>query len=76
MVDYRRKCVAILVLMIFVGLKAHYNVWDNFWYLNKPFKNDKKFFLFHLKSYLFVLKIFKFLSWLFGHVKKTVRLEG
>ena len=27
----------------------------------KPFKNDKKYFLFHLKS-SFVLKIFKFLS--------------
>ena len=24
---------------------------------------------------LFVLKIFKFLSWLFGHVEKTARLE-
>ena len=24
---------------------------------------------------LFVLKIFKFLSWLFGHLEKTARLE-
>ena len=37
----------------------------------KPFKNDEKCFLFHLKA-LFVLKIFKFLSRLFGHVGKTV----
>ena len=25
---------------------------------------------------LFVLKIFKFLSWLFGHIEKTASLEG
>ena len=30
----------------------------------KPFKNDEKSFLFQLK--IFVLKRFKFLSWLFG----------
>ena len=28
-----------------------------------------------LKAY-FVLKIFKFLSWLFGHVEKTAWLDG
>ena len=33
----------------------------------KSDKNDKKCFLLHF----FVLKIFKFLSWPFGHVKKT-----
>ena len=38
----------------------------------KPFKNDEKCFLFHLKS---SFKIFKFLSWLFGHVGKTAWLE-
>ena len=32
------------------------------------------FILFHLKSF-FVLKIFKFLSWLFGHVEKTDWLQ-
>ena len=36
----------------------------------KPFKNDEKCFLFHLKT-LFVLKIFEFLSQLIGHVGKT-----
>ena len=35
-----------------------------------PFKNDQKCFLFHLKAF-FVLKIFKFLSWLFGHILLT-----
>ena len=46
-------------------LKAHgQTIFDN----RKPFKNDEKWFLFHLK-------IFTFLSWLFGHVEKTARLE-
>ena len=38
----------------------------------KPFKNNLKMLLkiFHLKD-LFVLKIFKFLSWLFYRVEKT-----
>ena len=41
-----------------------------FW---KPIKNNEKRYLFHLKSFLlFVLKIFKFLSWLFGHVAKRL----
>ena len=34
----------------------------------------KNVFYFILKA-LFVLKIFKFLSWPFGHVEKTARLE-
>ena len=33
----------------------------------EPLKKDEKCFLFHLKS-LFVLKIYKFSSWLFNHV--------
>ena len=40
----------------------------------KPFKNDEKYFYFILKAF-FVLQIFKFLSWLFGHVGKTAWLE-
>ena len=36
----------------------------------KPYKNDEKCFLFHLKV-LFVLQIFKFLPWLFGHLDKN-----
>ena len=36
--------------------------------------NDKTFFYFILKV-LFVLKIFRFLSWLFGHVENTAWLE-
>ena len=31
------------------SLEAHSQVWDNSWQL-KPFKNDEKCFLFHLKS--------------------------
>ena len=34
----------------------------------------KNAFYFTLKA-LFVIKISKFLSWLFGYVEKTVRLE-
>ena len=37
-------------------------------------KMVKNAFYFVLKA-LFVLKIFKFLSWLFGHVEKTAWLE-
>ena len=42
-------------------------IFDNW----KPFRND---FYSTLKA-LFVLKIVKFLSWLFGHVEKTARVE-
>ena len=40
----------------------------------KPFKNDEKCFYFILEA-LFVLKIFKFLSWPFGHADKTAWSE-
>ena len=40
----------------------------------KLFKNDEKNFSFTLKA-IFVLKIFKFVSWLFCHVEKTTWLE-
>ena len=39
-----------------------------------PLKVTKNAFYFTLKA-IFVLKILKFLSWLFGHVEKTARLE-
>ena len=43
--------------------------------LLKDLENDlKNAFYFFLKA-LFVLKIFKFLSWLFGHVEKKTWLE-
>ena len=54
-------------------LKAHSKVSDNFNNC-KPFKMMKNAFYSPLKA-LFVLKIFKFLSRLFGHVEKTARLE-
>ena len=54
-------------------LKAHFQVWDNFWHLNS-FKNYEKCFLFHLKSFfgsqdigIFVLN--------FGPNRKTAWLE-
>ena len=40
----------------------------------KPFKMMKNTFYFIIKG-LFLLKTFKFLSWLFGHVGKTAWLE-
>ena len=40
----------------------------------QPFKNDENAFYFILKA-IFVLKIFRFLSWLLGHVEKTAWLE-
>ena len=42
--------------------------------IESPLKIIKNAFYFIL-NVLFVLKIFKFLSWLFGHVEKTVWLE-
>ena len=39
----------------------------------KSFKNGEKIFLFQLKSSL--LKIFKFLSWLFGPIEKRLDLK-
>ena len=41
---------------------------------DSPSKMMKNAFYFILKAF-FVLKIFKFLSWLFGHVEKTAWLE-
>ena len=38
----------------------------------KHLKIDAKIYFYFILKYLFVLKIFKFLSWLFGHVEKTV----
>ena len=43
-------------------------------FIESPLKMVKNAFYFILKA-LFVLKIFKFLSWLFSHVEKTAWLE-
>ena len=62
-----------LLMMVFLWcgyLNAHSQVSDDIWQL-KDFKNDEKCFLFHLKA-LFVVKICKFLSWLFDHVEKRL----
>ena len=42
---------------------------------DSPSKMKKNTFYFTLKA-LFVLKVFKFLSWLFGYVEKTAWLKG
>ena len=42
-------------------------IFDNW----KLFKNNKNAFYFTLKA-LFVLKVFKFLFWIFGHVEKIL----
>ena len=52
-------------------LKTHSQVWDNFWQLKAPLKMMINAFYFISKA-LFVLKIFKSLSWLFGHVSKRL----
>ena len=44
-------------------------------FIESLLKMTKNAFCFILNA-LFVLKIFKFLSWLFGHVEKTAWLEG
>ena len=44
------------------------------YFIESPLKTMKNAFDFILKA-LFVLKIFNFLSWLFGHVEKTAYLE-
>ena len=52
-------------------LLAHSKVSTFLQFFGKPFKNDKKAFYFTLET-LFVLKIFKYLPWLFGHVGKRL----
>ena len=42
--------------------------------IESPLKMRKNTFYFILKAF-FVLKIFKFLSWVFDHVEKTASLE-
>ena len=77
---YRNECITDAIICSFnlhnlkfklsefkIGLWRSKKLW-------KHFKNDKNALYFTLKA-LFVLKIFNFLSWLFGHVEQTARLE-
>ena len=64
------QCDQKLILHIKGALKGP----SQFLISESPLKMMKKAFYFTLKS-LFVLKIFKFLSWLFGHVEKMAWLE-
>ena len=43
-------------------------------FIESPLKKMKNAFYFIVKAY-FVLKIFKFLSWIFGHVEKTAWVD-
>ena len=59
-------------------LKAHSQVWENFWYPKpeeSPLKMMKNAFYFTSKA-LSILKVFKFLSWLFGHIAEQVDNEN
>ena len=50
------------------SLKVYSQVWDNFWQLKEsPLKTMKNVFYYTSKA-LSVLKIFKFLTWIFSHV--------
>ena len=60
--------------IIKVGLSRSKKVFFIYFH-DSPLKMIKNAFYFILKA-LFVLKIFKFLSWHFGHVEKTAWLEG
>ena len=53
-------------------LKCLLNIYISF--NESPLKMIKNAFYFTLKA-LFILKISKFLLWLFGHVEKMARLE-
>ena len=62
-----------LGLLLKVGLSP-YKKKIFIWLNDSPSKMMKNVFYFILKA-LFVLKIFKFLSWRFGHVEKAVWSE-
>ena len=74
-------CVAFLLFWFWeelwrikVGLSTSKRRFVLIFFYDIPSKMMKNAFYFILKA-IFVLKIFKFLSWLFGHVKKTAQLE-
>ena len=65
---YQTKCLIEVGLLTSKNILCYFLDW-------KPFKSDVKCFLLHFEGF-FVLKIFKFLSRLFGHVGKTAWLEN
>ena len=71
-----QKCNHSGTLTGFLFLKSHSHVLKKFFicFNDSPSKMMKNAFYFILKA-LFVLKIFKFSSWLFGHVEKTAWLR-
>ena len=73
---FSTKFIVDIVFLVFqcvkVGLSPSKETALFAWF--KALQNDEECFCFILKV-LFVLKIFKFLSWLFGHVEKPAWLE-
>ena len=61
-------------MALYSCLKTHSQVWGKFLATESPSEMMKIAFYFTSKA-SFVLKIFTFLSWLFGHVGKTALLE-
>ena len=60
----------------FILLKLGSDIPKNFVFFNdSPSKMMKNAFYFIVKS-IFVLKVFKFLSWFFGYVEKTDWLDN
>ena len=59
------------VISKLLTLKAHSKVWNIFWHLKALLKKCIMLFISPLKA-LSILKIFKFLFWLFGHVGKRL----
>ena len=56
---------------LFLVLKSDSKFWDKFLATENPLKVMKNAFYFTSRA-LFVLKIFKILSWLFGYVAKQI----
>ena len=67
--EHRDDIFILLCYLTSVDLKVHSHVWDHFWQLKTLYKwwKMQKF----TPKALFVLKIFKFLFWLFWSCSKT-----
>ena len=71
--DYVQGYLQVFMASFKVGLSPCKKVCV-IYFIESPLKIMKNAFYFTLKA-LFILKIFKFLSWIFGHVGKTAWLE-
>ena len=62
-------------ILTHVTYATHVNIWPTQPTLPRDprdLADSEKCFWFHLKKYFFILKIFKFLSWLFAHEEKRL----